>query len=58
LGKFREIWAKLLHTPKNLPAPTPTVCITYNTFVASSVLAYGLPSQEAPKNICDQPIER
>jgi len=23
LGKFAEIWAKILRTPKNLPAPTP-----------------------------------
>jgi len=23
--KFGEIWAKILHTPKNLPAPTPVV---------------------------------
>jgi len=22
-GKFAEIWAKILRTPKNLPAPTP-----------------------------------
>ena len=22
-GKFVEIWAKILRTPKNLPAPTP-----------------------------------
>jgi len=22
-GKFGEIWAKILRTPKNLPAPTP-----------------------------------
>jgi len=24
-GKFREIWAKILRTPKNLHAPTPMV---------------------------------
>jgi len=24
-GKFGEILAKILHTPKNLPAPTPIV---------------------------------
>ena len=24
-GKFREIWAKIFHTPKNLHAPTPMV---------------------------------
>jgi len=28
-----------------------------NTFVASAELAYGQPSQEAPKNIRDQPID-
>jgi len=22
-GKFRDIWAKILRTPKNVPAPTP-----------------------------------
>jgi len=27
----------------------------HNTFAASGVLAYGQPSQEAPKNIRDQP---
>jgi len=30
----------------------------YNTFVASAELAYGQPSQEAPKNIRDQAIHR
>ena len=29
----------------------------YNTFVAFAELAYGQPSQEAPKNIRDQPID-
>jgi len=27
-GKLRKIWAKILRTPKNLPAPTPMVCTT------------------------------
>jgi len=30
----------------------------YNTFAASAELAYGQPSQEAPKNIRDQAIDR
>ena len=29
----------------------------YNTFAASAVIAYGQLSQEAPKNICDQPVD-
>jgi len=29
----------------------------YNIFAASAVPAYGQPSQEAPKNIHDQPID-
>jgi len=29
----------------------------YNTFAASAKLAYGQPSQDLPKNICDQPIQ-
>ena len=24
-GKFGEIWAKILRTPKNVPAPTPMI---------------------------------
>ena len=30
----------------------------YNTFAASAELAFGQPSQEAPKNIPDKPIDR
>jgi len=30
----------------------------YNTFAASAELAYGQPSQEAPKNIRNQPTDR
>jgi len=29
----------------------------YNTFAASAELAYGQPSQDAPKNIHDQPTD-
>jgi len=29
----------------------------YNIFEGSADLAYGQPSQDAPKNICDQPID-
>jgi len=28
-GKLGEIWAKILRTPKNLPAPTPMVVYTF-----------------------------
>jgi len=33
-GKFEEIWAKILRTPKNLPAPTPMFSIIGPAFSA------------------------
>ena len=29
LGKFGKIWAKILCTPKNMPAPTPMIITTF-----------------------------
>jgi len=35
-GKFREIWAKILRTPKNFPAPTPTITVILSYVSASN----------------------
>jgi len=39
-GKFGEIWAKSLHTPKNLPAPTPMHASTQLVLSANSVVEH------------------
>jgi len=41
----------------NHNCPAITEKTYYNTFAASAELAYGQPSQEAPKNIRGQPID-
>jgi len=49
--------AKVSVTPKSR-LPHNNRKIYYYTFAASAELAYRQPSQEAPKNIGDQPIDR
>jgi len=47
---------KVSVSPKSwLPRNNRKTC--YNKFTSSAGLAYGQPSQEAPKNICDQPTD-
>ena len=48
--------SKLSVTPKSW-LPSNNRKKYYNTFAASAELAYGQPSQEAPKNIRDQPTD-
>ena len=50
--------SKVSVTPKSWWSPRNNRKTYYNTLVASAELAYGQPSQEAPKNMRDQPIDR
>ena len=47
---------KVSVTPKSW-LPRKNRKTRYNTFAASAKLAYGPPSQEAPKNISDPPTD-
>jgi len=41
-GTFREIWAKILRTPKNLPAPTPMGASMTATLLKSRIMTIEL----------------
>jgi len=47
---------KVSITPKSW-LPRNNAKTYYNAFAASAELAYGQPSQEAPKNVRDQPTD-